>query len=552
MAIPREFIDDVIARSDLVEVAQTYVSLRSRGSEATGLCPFHSERTPSFHISIDKQLYHCFGCGEGGGVVQFIQKIENLGFVDTIELLAKRLGLAVPYGDDADREAGLYRRRILNLLKDAARFFHSELKTSELGKQYLEKRRIEWATAVRFGLGFAEGGYRLINAMKKLGYSESDLDAGGLRQNGRDKFFNRLIFPVIDRKGDVIGFGGRVMGDGMPKYLNSPEIPNIYSKRRALYGINLAKNTKRPNLILCEGNIDVITLHQAGFDNAVASMGTALTTEQCYLLSQYTKELVICYDNDDAGKKATGRALELLRNSPMSVRVVTLEGAKDVDELISGKGARAFERLLENRAGGTEFRLEQLRAKYDISQNEQKLSFVKDAVQLLASIPGNVEREIYAASAADYCGIALDGLLGDIAKARKSFVRTEKRKISQELPVYSNKGYSPSEAGIIRICLKDSQLLKSAEFAEELAALEFTDNRLQRIFEALREAADERALQSVLDSEAMSLYSEINSKVVNLSDSSGVLRDCLKTLQLERAGKSGDLNALVAMRRFED
>ncbi|MDR0858198.1 MAG: DNA primase [Oscillospiraceae bacterium] len=552
MAIPREFIDDVIARSDLAEVAATYVSLKTRGNEATGLCPFHSERSPSFHISTDKQLYHCFGCGEGGGVVQFIQKIENLGFVDTIEYLAKRLGLAVPYGDDEDREAGLHRKRILALLKDAARFYHSELKLSETGKSYLAKRRIEWSTAVRFGLGFAEGGFRLRDAMRGLGYSEAELDAGGLRTNGRDKFFSRLIFPVIDRKGDVIGFGGRIMGDGQPKYLNSPEIPNIYSKRRALYGINLAKNTKRQNLILCEGNIDVITLHQAGFDNAIASMGTALTSEQCYLLSQYTKELVICYDNDEAGKKATGRALDLLRNSALSVRVVTLEGAKDVDELISNNGARAFERLLEKRSGGTEFRLEQLRGKYDITQNEQKLSFVKDAVQLLASVPGNVEREIYAASAAEYCGIALDGLLGDIAKARKTFARTEKRKTEQELPVYSNRAYSPSEAGIIRICSQSPELLNNSEFSAELSALEFSDDRLRRIFEALREASDTRALQTILDGEAMSLYCEIISKPENLSASRELLRDYLKTLQLDKAGKSGDFSAIMAMRKFDD
>ena len=321
MAFPQQFLDELVSRNDIVDVVSSYVSLTRKGGNYFGLCPFHNEKTPSFSVSPDKQIYHCFGCKHGGGVISFIMEIENLSFPDAVRFLAKRVNMEVPE-DHTDQEAAWRRQRVLALNRDAARWFYQNLSRPEGAAvaAYLDKRQITRRTAVNFGLGAALDSWdSLLTAMLQKGYTKAELLAAGLvvqNQQGRlyDKFRNRLMFPVIDVRGDVVAFGGRVLDKSEPKYVNTQETI-VYSKRRNLYGINLAKKTKRPNIILCEGNIDVITLHQAGFDNAVASMGTALTTEQIRLLSRYTKELVLCYDNDGAGKAATEKAIALLENS---------------------------------------------------------------------------------------------------------------------------------------------------------------------------------------------------------------------------------------------
>ena len=331
MAFPENFITELTERNDIVEVVSSYVRLSKRsGANLFGLCPFHSEKTPSFSVSPDKQIYHCFGCGKGGGVINFIMEVENLSFPDAVRFLARRAGMEVPE-EDGDREAARRRQRLLALNRDAARFYYQLLRQPEGAavRAYLEKRKILPATAVKFGMGASPDSWdALLTAMTAKGSTKSELVTAGLAvqgKNGRlyDKFRNRLMLPVVDTKGDVVAFGSRVLDKSEPKYMNSPETP-VYSKRRVLYGLNLAKKTTRPNLILCEGNLDIVTLHQAGFDNAVASMGTALTTEQTRLLSRFTKELVLCYDNDNAGKAATEKALQLLNNSEFTVRVLQL------------------------------------------------------------------------------------------------------------------------------------------------------------------------------------------------------------------------------------
>ena len=329
MAFPRQFLDELVSRCDIVDVVSSYVALQHKGSNYFGLCPFHNEKTGSFSVSPDKQIYYCFGCKRGGGVISFIMEIEGLSFPDAVRFLAKRVGMTVPE-EEADREASRHRQRLLAVNKDAARWFYQNLSRPEGAAvaAYLERRKISRKTAMNFGLGASLDSWdSLLTAMLQKGYTKRELlDAGLVVQNqkGRlyDKFRNRLIFPVINVRGDVVAFGGRVLDKSEPKYLNTQETA-VYSKRRNLYGINLAKRTKRPNFILCEGNIDVITLHQAGFDNAVASMGTALTTEQIRLLSRYTKELVLCYDNDGAGQAATEKAISLLENSEFNVRVLS-------------------------------------------------------------------------------------------------------------------------------------------------------------------------------------------------------------------------------------
>ena len=322
MRFSEAFLDELAARNDIVDVVSSYVELKRKGANYFGLCPFHSEKTPSFSVAPDKQMYHCFGCKKGGGVFNFIMEIENLTFPEAVEFLARRAGMSLPQEGEMQNDGDRLRRRVLELNRTAARWFYDQLQQPQGAavQAYLDKRQIRRSVAVRFGMGASLDQWdALLRAMSEKGFTKKELMAAGLAVAGRggriyDKFRNRLMLPVIDVRGDVVGFGSRVIDNSEPKYMNTTDTPT-YSKRRVLYGLNLAKKTKRPNIILCEGNLDVVTLHQAGFDNAVACMGTALTQEQIHLLSRFTKELVLCYDNDKAGQMATDRALELLENT---------------------------------------------------------------------------------------------------------------------------------------------------------------------------------------------------------------------------------------------
>ena len=345
MPFPEKFIDDLVARNDIVDVVSGYVRLSKRsGANQFGLCPFHSEKTPSFAVNPEKQIYHCFGCGKGGSVINFIMEIENLGYRDAVAFLARRAGMAMPQ-EQEDAESRK-RARMLALNKDAARFFYEQLSTpgGSRARDYMARRRISPATARNFGLGFAPDSWdSLEKAMRQKGYSDFELAEAGLVRRGKnggfyDTFRDRLMFPVIDVRGSVIGFSGRILGDGEPKYMNSPETL-VFNKSRNLFALNLAKKSKSGYILLSEGNIDVVSLHQAGFDSAVASLGTSLTPEQARLLSRYTDQVIIAYDNDGAGIKASQRAIGILEKLDVKVKVLRLEGAKDPDEFIKARGA---------------------------------------------------------------------------------------------------------------------------------------------------------------------------------------------------------------------
>ena len=441
MAFPQSFLDELLARNDIVDVVGSYVQLTRKGSNLFGLCPFHSEKTGSFSVSPDKQIYHCFGCKKGGGVINFIMEEENLPFPDAVRFLAKRAGMEVPE-EDGDREANHRRQRLLDLNRDAARFYYQLLQQPEgrAVQEYLDRRQIKKATAVNFGMGASPNAWDgLLTAMTQKGYTKAELLSAGLvvqNKNGRlyDKFRNRLMLPVVDTRGDVVAFGSRVIDNSEPKYMNSSETP-VYSKRRVLYGLNLAKKTKRSNIILCEGNLDIVTLHQAGFDNAVASMGTALTTEQIRLLSRFTKELVLCYDNDNAGKIATERALQLLNNSEFSVKVLQLprrlvDGEyrkQDADDFIKFQGPDAFERLLNGSENGIEFRMAQVAAKHDLASDEARVAYSEEISELLATLPSAVEREIYAGRAAEVAKITPEAMKLEVQRAYKRRLSREKQ-----------------------------------------------------------------------------------------------------------------------------
>ena len=515
MAFPQQFLDELVSRNDIVDVVSSYVALTRKGGNYFGLCPFHNEKTPSFSVSPDKQIYHCFGCKHGGGVISFIMEIENLSFPDAVRFLAKRVNMEVPE-DNTDQEAARRRQRVLALNRDAARWFYQNLSTPQGAAvaAYLDRRQITRKTAVSFGLGAALDSWdSLLTAMLAKGYTKAELLAAGLvvqNQQGRlyDKFRNRLMFPVIDVRGDVVAFGGRVLDKSEPKYVNTQETI-VYSKRRNLYGINLAKKTKRPNIILCEGNIDVITLHQAGFDNAVASMGTALTTEQTRILSRFTKELVLCYDNDNAGKAATEKAITLLENSEFNVRVLQLprrlqDGEyvkQDVDDFIKFHGAAAFEAILNCSENQMDFRMDAVAAKYDLRDDEQRIAYAGEISQLIAALPNAVEREVYAGRAAERAGISREAMLLEVKRAygkRKSQDRRSLQKENQNVSAlhqprarslrYDDMRSAMAEEGIIRLLFLDGTL---AQRCRELSPDDFSSPLLAEAYQLLLEAANQ-------------------------------------------------------------
>jgi len=570
MAFPQSFLDELTARSDIVDVVGSYVQLTRKGSSLFGLCPFHSEKTGSFSVSPDKQMYYCFGCKRGGTVFNFIMEEENLPFPDAVRFLAKRAGMRVPE-DEGDREAGRRRQRLLDLNRDAARFYYRLLQQSEgqAVRDYLERRRIRKATAVKFGMGASPDAWdALLNEMTSRGYTKSELLTAGLIVDNKkggfyDKFRNRLMLPVIDTRGDVVAFGSRVLDKSEPKYMNSSETP-VYSKRRCLYGLNLAKKTKRPNIILCEGNLDIVTLHQAGFDNAVASMGTALTQEQIRLLSRFTRELVLCYDNDNAGKIATERALQLLNNTEFSVKVLQLPRRRtedgelvkqDADDFIKNQGPGAFQRLLNGSENGVEFRMAQIAGKYDLDSDEARVAYSEEISGLLATLPGAVEREVYAARAAEAARISPEAMKLEVQRARKRALakesRAELRKdlnpAAQSQPKerslrYENLRSALAEEGVLRLLLLDDSLfppeppLKEEDFSSPLLGRVFA--LLWRAREAGR-AMSLPALAGELTAEEMSHITAVCQRPESVRNGRQALADYIRVIQTEAAKRSG-------------
>ena len=506
LAFPESFLEELAERNDIVDVVSSYVRLTKRsGANLFGLCPFHSEKTPSFSVSPDKQIYHCFGCGKGGSVINFIMEIENLSFRDAVEFLARRAGMEVP--DDGDKALRDRRARLLDLNRDAARFFYAAL-TAPGGKpaqDYMLRREITSATATRFGLGFApDSYYALSDAMRDKGYQDFELIEAGLanpNRNGKgvhDVFRNRLMFPVIDVRGSVIGFSGRILGEGEPKYLNSRETP-VFSKSRNLFALNLAKKSKNGYILLTEGNIDVVSLHQAGFDSAVASLGTSLTPEQARLISRYTGEVVIAYDNDGAGQKAAQRAIGILEPLDLKVRVLQMEGAKDPDEFIKARGRDAFANLLSASENHIEYRLRVIERGRDLQSDEGRVSYLKAAAELLAELPSPVEREVYAMRVAEKAGVGKPVVVDEVERQRarrlKAARRREERSALRDARTavqprerslrYENPRSAVAEEGVVRLAYLDPALLDGTDLTPE----EFSSPMLGRLYGILREKA---------------------------------------------------------------
>ena len=398
-----EQIEEVRSRSDIVSVIGKYVRLKRTGSGYTGLCPFHNEKTPSFHVNPARQMYKCFGCGVGGNVLTFVMEYENLTFPEAMEMLAEEAGIDLPKQEmtaQQKQQEGL-RQTLLEINKKAARYYFALLKSprGKIGYDYLTGRGLTDETILHFGLGYAgQGGGELYRYMKKEGYSDQVLKETGLfkmdERGAYDKFWNRVMFPIMDANNRVIGFGGRVMGDAKPKYLNSPET-RIFDKSRNLFGLNYAKRGKRSNMILCEGYMDVIALHQAGFTNAVASLGTAFTEQQANLIRRYTDEVLLTYDSDGAGVKAAMRAIPMLRRAGITGKVIHMEPYKDPDEFIKNLGADEFEKRIEEAQNSFFFEIEVTKRNYSMSDPEQKTKFIHEIARKLLVFEDKIQRDNY-------------------------------------------------------------------------------------------------------------------------------------------------------------
>ena len=419
MYYPEELIEEVRTRNDIVEVISGYVRLQKKGSNYFGLCPFHNEKSPSFSVSPGKQMYYCFGCGAGGNVITFLMEYENQTFPEAVRTLAQRAGIALPEADDSKeaRQADSRRAKLLEINKEAAKYFYYQLRTERgsVGMEYLRKRELSDETMNHFGLGYANKySNDLIQYLKSKGYSEDLIRDAGLcnvdeKHGMYDKFWNRVMFPIQDINHRVIGFGGRVMGDGKPKYLNSPET-EIFDKSRNLYGLNFARTSRKGNVILCEGYMDVIAMHQAGFTQAVASLGTAFTSGQASLLRRYANEILLTYDSDGAGVNAALRAIGILKEAGMTGRVINLEPYKDPDEFIKALGGEEFQKRLDHAENSFFFELRQLQKNYDLSDPEQKTAFHREIARKLCTFSEEVERENYIEAVAQKYHIGFENL----------------------------------------------------------------------------------------------------------------------------------------------
>ena len=441
MLIPREIIEEIIARTDINDVIGSYVTLKRAGSNMSGLCPFHSERTPSFTVFSRTNSFHCFGCGVGGDVITFIMRAENLDYPSAVEFLAARAGVTIPQDKNDMSRMGMSRKRVYEMNLEAAKFFRENLFDKNIGYEAMNylagQRKLSPVIIKRFGLGFAPNDFfALTNHMKKLGFSEQELIEGflcGKSQKGNlyDYFRNRVIFPIIDVTGNVIAFGGRVMDDSKPKYLNSSDTPG-FKKSKNLFALNYAKSHCAEQIILCEGYMDVIALHSAGVENAVATLGTALTSEQARMLTKYTKKVILLYDSDEAGQRATDRAIQILNEVGLEVRILKLTNAKDPDEYIRKFGAERFRALLGESRTGFDFKVSRAIAGLDLQLPEDKIKASKAICDIIADSPSGVEREVFLAKASELLKLPVDVLKNNVELTIKKRVREFKQNESKQ------------------------------------------------------------------------------------------------------------------------
>lgn len=570
MAFPPSFLDELAARNPIEEVVGQYVHLKRSGSNLFGLCPFHGEKTASFSVSPDKGIYYCFGCHKGGSVINFEMEIEGLSYPDAVRALAKRAGMTVPE-DEQYQNRYRHQERLWALHKEAARFFHAVLFAPEgaAGLAYAAKRGMPRSVLTKFGIGFAPDSWdSLCKAMEAKGFTREELQASGLvstssKNNGiYDRFRNRLMFPIIDVRGNVIGFGGRVMDDSTPKYLNSPET-EIFNKRKNLFALNFAKKSKLGYLILVEGYMDAIALHQYGFDCAVASLGTSLTEEHAVLMSRYTQQVILIYDGDEAGQRATQRAIPMLEKAGLQVKVLKMRDAKDPDEFLKKFGADRFRILLEESSNRVEYQLRAIQKKYDLSSDEERVNFVTEAADFLSTLPSAIQREIYGNRVVEVGKISGEAMKLEVEKAFKRRLSREKRKqekidlaparnlqMQSKSVRYDNVRSAAAEEQVIAGVMKDPSLLDQIP---ELTEQDFSVPFLARVFS--QQLARHRAGQEVTLTGLTDFTSEEMAHVAGILQrydspvNAQALRDCARTIQMEhQSGSVTTEDDLMALR----
>lgn len=473
--LPELFIQQLKQSCDMERIVSGYLPLKKKGRYLVGLCPFHSEKSPSFYVYPQNQSFYCFGCGAGGDVITFIRRIENLEYMEAVKLLADRCGLELPMDSDQSDARSMLKKRVLEINRESARFFHSCL-MSEQGRQayeYLISRGRDRKTIRHFGLGYAPAGWDgLLNHLRAKGFSDNDMLEANVVTKGKygphDRFSNRVIFPIIDLRGNVVAFGGRALDDKGAKYLNSSDTP-VFKKSKTLFALNFAKTSKRPGLILAEGYMDVIAIHQAGFDNAVATLGTALTEEQARLISQYAERVVLAYDSDGPGQAATKRAMNIFDEVGVKVSVLSMTGAKDPDEFIKKYGTERFAMLLDNSRNPVEFELSKLRTTYDTAQADGKVGYLKEACKLFAGIRNPVEREVYITQTANELAISPQAIKAQIENLDKRESYRQRKQQRADTNIYigrmaaakddlqrrTNLRYAMAEEGVLFCLMKN-------------------------------------------------------------------------------------------------
>lgn len=556
MAFPPAFLDELTARNPIEDVVGQYVNLKRSGSNLFGLCPFHGEKTASFSVAPDKGIYYCFGCHKGGNVINFEMEIEGLSYPDAVRALAKRVGMEVPE-DEQYQSRYRQQERLWALHKEAARFFHSQLyaPVGANALQYAAGRGMPKSILTKFGIGYAPDSWTaLVDWLRGKGYTDQELRDSGLvtvsRKNGNlfDRFRDRLMFPIIDVRGNVIGFGGRIMNNqdkSAAKYLNSPETL-IFNKRKNLFALNLAKKSKLGYLILVEGYMDAIALHQFGFDCAVASLGTALTEDGANLLARYTEQVVLIYDGDEAGQNATKRAIPILEKASLQVKVLQMRDAKDPDEFLKKFGADRFKLLLEESSNRVEYQLNAIRRKYDLRDDDQKVKYLQESAELISALSSSVQREVYGNRVAEAAGISTDAMKLEVSRAFKRRVYQEKKKQEKiDLsPVrslqpkdkklrYDNVKSARAEEIVLAQILKEPALFgEIPELRPEMFSSEFLGKAYSQLLERYRQGL-EVSLSGLTDfsPEEMACLAGITQRLTgpvnhqSLSDCAGIIRE---------------------------
>lgn len=560
--IPKEVIEEVVARTDIVQLISGYVTLKRAGSNMVGLCPFHSERTPSFTVFTGSNSFYCFGCGAGGDAINFVRRTENLDYPDAVEFLAKRVGITVIDTDVHETRSRFDRKRMLEMNREAARFFVSALYAdtpdAAAAREYLFGRRgLSRATVTHFGLGYAPPGFEaLTRHLRSLGYTDDELAAGALSGRSRtsgslyDYFRGRVMFPIIDVSGNVIAFGGRVLDDSKPKYLNSSDTP-VFKKQRNLFALNFARSECAERLILCEGYMDVIALHAAGFPQAVATLGTAITPDQARIMSRYTKRVVISYDMDEAGRRAADKAMKLLEEVGVEVTLLKLPGAKDPDEFIRKSGADAFRRVLDGSQSKFDYTLDRVLSKHDLTDPQEKIKALSELREAIAGFSSSAEREVYIGVVSDKFSIPAKSLRDDIdraiAKQRREYRKKEREGLRQSITGYQDRinpefsrtpGVARTEETVLGLLLLDPTFRAALHRdAPILSENDFLTEFSRRVFCAVRDRIGDgdweiSALNEDFSPEEIGRIYGMRNRRMQLTDNGEkVFSDCVSALK---------------------